>query len=55
MGADIHMYIERWTDSNDYEGPRDLSEERNLKLIFESIVIDISFPNEYIRKNFKAH
>ena len=32
MGADIHMYIERWTDSNDYEGPRDLSEERNLKL-----------------------
>ena len=32
MGCDIHVYIERWTDSNDYEGPRDLSEERDLRL-----------------------
>lgn len=32
MGCDIHMYMERWTSSNDYEGPRDLSEDRDQKL-----------------------
>ena len=32
MGADIHFYTERWTSSNNYEGPRDLSEDRDQKL-----------------------
>ncbi len=32
MGCDIHFYVERWTSSNNYEGPRDLSEDRNQKL-----------------------
>ena len=32
MGADIHFYVERWTSSNEYEGPRDLSEDREQKL-----------------------
>jgi hypothetical protein len=32
MGCDIHFYTERWTSSNNYEGPRDLSEDREQKL-----------------------
>lgn len=32
MGCDIHFYVEKWTSSNNYEGPRDLSEDRNQKL-----------------------
>lgn len=32
MGCDIHFYTERWTSSNNYEGPRDLSEDRDQKL-----------------------
>jgi hypothetical protein len=32
MGCDIHLYVERWTSSNNYEGPRDLSEDRDQKL-----------------------
>lgn len=32
MGADIHLYVERWTSSNNYDGPRDLSEDREQKL-----------------------
>jgi len=32
MGCDIHFYVERWTSSNDYEGPKDLSEDREQKL-----------------------
>jgi len=32
MGCDCHFYVERWTSSNNYEGPRDLSEDRDQKL-----------------------
>jgi len=32
MGCDCHFYVERWTSSNNYEGPRDLSEDREQKL-----------------------
>ena len=32
MGCDIHFYVEKWTSSNNYEGPRDLSEDRDQKL-----------------------
>jgi hypothetical protein len=32
MGCDIHFYVERWTSSNNYGGPRDLSEDREQKL-----------------------
>ena len=32
MGCDIHVYMERWTNSNKYDGPRDLSEDRDNKL-----------------------
>jgi len=32
MGCDIHFYVERWTSSNNYEGPRNLSEDREQKL-----------------------
>lgn len=32
MGCDCHFFTERWTSSNDYEGPRDLSEDRDQKL-----------------------
>lgn len=31
MGCDIHFFIERYS-SDDYEGPKDISEERNTKL-----------------------
>ncbi len=31
MGCDIHFYTERYS-SEDYEGPKDISEERNTKL-----------------------
>jgi hypothetical protein len=32
MGADIHFFTERWTSDNKYEGPKDLSEDRDSKL-----------------------
>lgn len=32
MGCDIHFYVEKWTSSNNYDGPRDLSEDREQKL-----------------------
>lgn len=32
MGCDIHFYTERWTSDNKYEGPKDLSEDRDSKL-----------------------
>jgi hypothetical protein len=32
MGCDCHFYVERWTSSNNYEGPRDLSGDRDQKL-----------------------
>jgi len=32
MGCDIHVYMEKWTNSNKYDGPRDLSEDRDDKL-----------------------
>jgi len=32
MGCDIHFYVERWTSSNNYDGPRNLSEDREQKL-----------------------
>lgn len=32
MGCDIHFYTERFTSSNDYEGPRDISKDRNNKI-----------------------
>ena len=32
MGFDIHYFTERWTSDNKYEGPKDLSEDRDKKL-----------------------
>ena len=32
MGCDVHVYTERWTNSNKYDGPRDLAEDRDNKL-----------------------
>ena len=32
MGCDIHVFMERWTNSNKYDGPRDLVEDRDNKL-----------------------
>ena len=32
MGCDIHFFTERWTSDNKYEGPKDLSEDRDSKL-----------------------
>lgn len=32
MGCDIHFFVERWTSSNNYEGPRNLTEDRDQKL-----------------------
>lgn len=32
MGCDIHYFTERWTSDNKYEGPKDLSEDRDSKL-----------------------
>ena len=32
MGCDIHFFTERFTSSNDYDGPKDLKEERSKKL-----------------------
>ena len=32
MGCDIHLYVEKWTSSNNYDGPKDLSEDREQKL-----------------------
>lgn len=43
MGCDIHFFVEKWTSSNDYDGPRDLSEDREQKL---SEVLE-GFPTKY--------
>ena len=32
MGADIHLFLERKTASLNYEGPKDLQDERNSKI-----------------------
>lgn len=32
MGCDIHFFTERYTKDNNYEGPKDLSEERETRL-----------------------
>ena len=32
MGCDIHFFVEHWTSSNDYLGPRDLEDDRDHKL-----------------------
>ena len=32
MGCDIHFFTERFTSSNNYEGPRNLSEDRNSRI-----------------------
>lgn len=32
MGCDCHFYVERWTSSNNYEGPTDLLEDREQKI-----------------------
>lgn len=32
MGCDIHFYTERFTSSNDYEGPKDILEDRNNRI-----------------------
>ena len=32
MGCDCHVFMERWTNSNKYDGPRDLAEDRDNKL-----------------------
>jgi hypothetical protein len=32
MGCDIHVYMERWTNSNKYDGPKNLAEDRDNKL-----------------------
>lgn len=32
MGCDIHFFTERNTSSNNYQGPKDLSEDRNNKI-----------------------
>ena len=32
MGCDIHVYMEKWTNSNKYDGPKDLAEDRDNKL-----------------------
>ena len=41
MGCDIHFFTERKTSSNNYKGPRDLSEDRNTKIeeIIEGIPV----------------
>ena len=33
MGTDIHWFTERFTSDTNYDGPRDLSEEREEKLL----------------------
>lgn len=43
MGCDIHFYVERWTSSNDYSGPKDLSDDRERKL--NELLEDV--PTEY--------
>lgn len=32
MGCDIHFFTERYSKDNNYDGPRDISEERDIKL-----------------------
>lgn len=38
MGCDCHFFVERKTSSNNYQGPKDLSEDRNIKI--EEIIDD---------------
>jgi hypothetical protein len=38
MGCDVHFFTERKTSSNNYGGPKDLSEDRNIKI--EEIIDD---------------
>jgi hypothetical protein len=38
MGCDIHFFRERFTSDNNYSGPRDLSEDRNIRI--EQIIDD---------------
>lgn len=45
MGCDIHMFSEKYS-SDDYEGPKDVSEERNSKL--NSILEDITIHPRWI-------
>lgn len=42
MGCDCHFYTERWTSSNNYQGPRDISADRNSKIeeIIEGIPVE---------------
>lgn len=37
MGCDIHWYVDRFTTDSEYDGPRDLKEDRDKKL---SIVLE---------------
>ena len=32
MGCDCHFFVEKKTSSNNYGGPKDLSEDRNIKI-----------------------
>ena len=37
MGCDIHFFTERYTSDNNFDGPRDIQEERHIKFSeFES-------------------
>jgi hypothetical protein len=42
MGCDIHMFIERKTSGNNYQGPRDIQLDRNAKIeeIIEGIPVE---------------
>lgn len=32
MGCDIHFFVERYTSDNNFDGPKDIQEERHIKL-----------------------
>jgi hypothetical protein len=32
MGCDIHFFVEHWTSSNNYGGPKDLEDDRDQKI-----------------------
>lgn len=42
MGCDIHMFLERKTSGNNYQGPRDIQLDRNAKIeeIIEGIPVE---------------
>lgn len=50
MGCDIHWYTERFTKDQNYDGPRDLKEERDNKL---SLVLE-SDPSEAVGRWISA-